>query len=431
MLAWSFVCGRFLVTAVMLSLFRYGRLCFSTTRHFELSVKSTFTSFSKINKTLYHDLFRADNYKNRIVSEDVSSGSHQLSKIDSKSLEKLSNSEFLEVLRTTFIDNSKPVDGFTKKLLQRECFQRQPSFDNVSTFYCADILDRSQFYYDDYINAVIRTMMFKWDDLIVTKEDALLFAKFVSLSKSSTMIPVMDKMEKYLRDNISKLSSREIGLICHMFFSTNNRIKEFSTLEALKSFIINSLNTGSEFYLTDLNNIIKVLRHANFNNLPFFMQLGDILCDQLLSHSTSFTHLSNMAFSYTSLNIHHVHLQNRVTDIFCDKLENPYLSLSRNKGRNLRQQPPRLKDYSRLLWALSTFSLDVPDVLKSNVLQLLKSDLKQAYMYAEIFIETLSALAVNGICDPELLRLAFSPEFIRFKKGWISEIIFCWSDDFH
>ena len=407
---------------MLTSLFRNGRLCFKAARRFDFDVKSTFTSFSKINTTLYHDLFKADEYRNRLVGEGALRRSGELSKIDAKSLEKLSDGEFLELLRTMFIDNSKPVDDRMMTLLKRECFQRQPSFDNVSTFYCADILNRSQFHYDEYINAIIRTLMFKWDDIILTKKDALLFAKFVSLTKSATMIPVMDKMEKYFRDNIPKLSTREVGLICHMFFSTNNRIKEFTTLEALNSFILNNIADRSDFYLTDLNNMIKVLRHAHYISLPFYMQLGDLLCDKLLSHSSSFTHLSNLAFSYSSLNIHHKRFLNQVTDIFCDKLENPYVSLSRNKDRDLQQRQPRFKDYSRLLWALSIFGLDVPEVLKSNVIELLKSDLELAYQYPETFIETLCALAVNGICDPELVRLAFSPEYIKFKKSELSEL---------
>ena len=308
------------------------------------------------------------------------------------------------------LSNRRPssISRSLKERLENECCSRANRFDSVSLLFFADVFSRLHLDSVRYMSCVYRILYNHWDQLALEKEDVLLLTYFMVTFRTLTpQINFMHRIEHYVQTNMNKFSLNELSLICLAFFSTNTSFREHTTLENL------SVKVLEDIHKTDLNlmhlcNILKVLRHARFTKLSFYEQLADpiILALSKSKQKANFMELNHIATTYSALKIYHQKLfdtiKQQAVDILANK-ETRYIF--------------RMKDLTRLVWALSTFANHVPKPILDKLVETMNNDKRMLTLYSESFTEALLSLAMNRVYPDNLLTFFFSPEFLKLKSG--------------
>ena len=440
-----------------------------------INKKVKLTNNTRFDLKVYRDILKPTTLT-KINSNDHIT--HKLLFNDKKNLSNLEDVQFLAILekyakqKTLYLSTNKTVHIDELNHLQNECLSRIMSMDIEHLLFCGHILYNNPLYkdnlYNSFMNILNKRLSFHWD-LLITKKPH--YFSLISLLHNSTVVNdthLFEKIEEFLANHITFFSSREVACVCHFFFSTNNRIKQTSTLKLLKNYTIDNFD---EFSLGDLNNVFKVMRHANFNNIEYFTLISSDLPQKCAHPYSNFTQLSNTAFTYASLKIYQPSLLSAIAEIFCDKASNsipPKTTTTTNgvlketENTNLPQtlnsvspisgkpqkdgnplvissintsitnqkfshlfshtttpfthNPPRFKDICRLSWSLAQFSIHPPSLLITTLTQNL-SQPEMAFKYPEVYVEGLLASCMFGHYPLAAFEVLFSKDFLQLKSS--------------
>ena len=259
------------------------------------------------------------------------------------------------------------------------------------------------------MSCVYRILYNHWDQLALEKEDVLLLTYFMITVRTLTpQITFMHRIEHYVQTNMNRFSLNELSLICLAFFATNTSFREHTTLENLSVKVLEDINK-TDLNLMHLCSILKALRHARFTKLSFYEQLADPILVALSKSKkkANFTELAHILTTYSSLKIYHQKL--------FDAIKQQAVAILMNK--ETRYYVFRMKDLTRLVWALSTFANPVPELIFDKLVETMNNDKRMLTLYSESFTEALLSLAMNRVYPDSLLTFFFSPEFLKLKSG--------------
>ena len=288
------------------------------------------------------------------------------------------------------------------QLLQNECSLRVKDWNVTDMLFTADIIHALDVQRRTFFTQMLLEIEQRWDDLSLNKLQVLQTLFYGSLCRGAPKY-LMLSIEKWLENTDEQLQHQEIGLVCHSFFVTNNAIKSIKLLDHISNQTLAKFNSFSTEALT---NILKVMRHANYDKISFYEELGDVLSKSRIKEIRNFTSLMHIVVAYASVKVFHKEL----------------LDAALRQAVDLIQQGDkflRLKEFGRFLWAVSTFSQKVDDDLLEMMVGGVRRcrDDGQARRFPEAFIDSLMALAYLECFPRDLLMFAFSVEYTRGIPG--------------
>lgn len=414
--------------------------------------KAKASSNKRIGLRIYEDLVQLPSLSNKSKT-NLQQKLNTFVVHDQTSFSVLSDEEFLASLQlflqgndskeakeaNTILTNKKSSLKFVEVenellLMKNECISRLITFDNNSIFQCANILlnnnnsilhnnqllsnnmlhnNNNQLhnnnillknFYNEFMNVLNKLLMYSWHRVIQNKHDFLLLIYFLNKSTSVNTTSTFENIEAFLTNNINSFNSREVAFVCHIFFSTNSRLQQVESLKCLRQFTLDNIST---FKLPDLNNVFKVFRHSGFADANFFMAISDQLHTKIFHPHSTFTHLSNLAFTYASLKIENQKLMQNIVESFQEKASKS-------------MKPPRFKDLTRLCWSMGQLQLPTPPSIVTLLSQMLQTDTNLAFLYPETYIEGLLAMAMVGVFPSQSYQVVLSQKFLSFKSSLIN-----------
>ena len=368
--------------------------------------KPKLTTNTRINLKVFEELLRP-----LVLSSDaVGSLPNDLVEMNftkPNTLSDLSDAEFVTFLghfaknhsNYNAKENASKADNSRIELVKNECTHRLLTFDKANRFHCAHILLKYNFFFNYYMLNFNKLLVCLWSQMIEDKGD---FVTFLSLLNKSTMVNdtgLFENLEDFFSTNITSFSPVEVSFVCFVFFGSNNRMKNMTTVNALKDFTFTHLDS---FSLLHLLNVFKVLRHASFTDVQFFTKITPKLITKCKTSSTNLTQLAQLAFTYASLKIHNPQLFKGLSEVLNCNLQNSKVSF-------------RFKDLVRLCWSYGQFNIDPP----SQLIPLLISSFTHqvAAAYPEMAVEGLLALALLGHYPSSPYQIIFNPSFLNIKAG--------------
>lgn len=228
----------------------------------------------------------------------------------------------------------------------------------------------------------------------------LLQIMFYISALRSAPVTLMSTLEELLLLNIDLYNAKEISLICHAFFSSNFRIKNFLLIDAIAKKSLPSMN-DLDMYL--ISNVLKVLKHSGYDDRGFYEQLALVLTAHKIPKEQSLINLCHVCQAYC----HARHRDSKLLDCIAK-------AVLRIIGI---RKPVREKDLTRIIWTFACFNYRPP----AKLLQLAEVQWQQktrtAYQFPEVFVEFLVAMAVMGQYPKKLFDVVFSPAFIKRQQG--------------
>ena len=125
---------------------------------------------------------------------------------------------------------------------------------------------------------------------------------YLSIFRDSNPI-LMAALESYLDSTLRQYDIQELGLICHSFFSMNHKIRSYDIMSSISKSLMNNLGKVN---IQMLCNIFKALHHGHYDDLNFFMRIGDALCHwKPLLNGSNLTSLCHIARAYSAACVVH------------------------------------------------------------------------------------------------------------------------------
>ena len=354
----------------------------------------------KVYANLRRSVLLTPKFDSQISQPIQTLGSEEFNDLNSKFREQLKNLSSVENLHELLSAVMVVVDRVDKDhvmpLLERECCLRLSSWSVKEILLAMDIFYCCQWKAAPFYRSSFRWFDLKMDDLTLEPHDILQLLFYVALYRNAP-ITLMRRIEQMLIDLIHFYSPLELGLVCHAFFVTNTCILSYDLLEQLSCKLIDGLAVNS-MPGPLVGNYLKVFRHAYYEDMCFYQQLGDRFLQQLPQLGT----YANLQLFKTFSSLHFYH-QN-----YCLAVVNFWGKTDPSKTA------VRFKTMVDIMSSCIVFQIKPPTNIIDELMNIIQTKFKDlSRLYPEKFIEGLLALVMSDRYPVEAISHALSP---RVKK---------------
>ncbi|XP_064641113.1 FAST kinase domain-containing protein 5, mitochondrial-like [Lineus longissimus] len=243
-------------------------------------------------------------------------------------------------------NKSEPTDILDSLII--ESCRRFRYWDTRTLLYTSDIVFQIDCVPKLFYRRLISHVSGQWSNLNLSSLEILQLLFYMAyLGETSEQL--MLKIENKLTENIQDFEMEYLSILCSAFFVVNRRVKSPELVDWIAK---STLENFDSLPRHQINNALKVLRHASYQNPNLFDSLGakyhhqykDTLSVGLLKE------VMEPLRCYASLRIYNKDLLSLVRDTFTE-LQSKKADLT-----GLRS-----KDFSYLLWALAVFDYK-PDI---------------------------------------------------------------------
>ena len=319
-----------------------------------------------------------------------------------KQLSSLGNDDILAMMYCIMNRQELLKHKHLLESLEEECCRRVNTLDLRTILLMADsfyVLEHSQ---TRYMSTVLHAVDLHWSSLAVTPHRLIQLLLYIGTYRNAP-VQLMERIEDFFVENISDVTGREIGLICHAFFSSNTSLRSFALMNKMADIVLRDLHLMKPYLVA---NVLKVFRHANFSNFTFYDRLGN--ADMLQGES------------YVSTVIHFVTTYSAMRFVHDALYESAMRNFSHCLVYNKHKRAQiRMKDFTKFLWAYSTVQRPVSRAILDAAVDCVRRDQRLWRRHPETFIECLVSLAMNCVYPHDLINYALSPDFLRFKRGML------------
>jgi len=337
---------------------------------------------------------------NCMASDEVKQLSSLRDEVKVKRLSSLGNDDILAMMYCIMNRQELLKHKDLLESLEEECCRRVNTLDLQTILLMADsfyVLQHSQ---TRYMRTVLQAVDLHWNSLEVTPRHLIQLLLYIGTYRNAP-VQLMERIEDFFVENISDVTGREIGLICHAFFSSNTSLRNFVLMNKMADIVLRDLHLMKPYLVA---NVLKVFRHANFSNFTFYDRLGN--ADMLQGES------------YVSTVIHFVTTYSAMRFVHDALYESAMRNFSHCLVYNKHSRAQiRMKDFAKFLWAYSTVQRPVSRAILDAAVDCVRRDQRLWKKHPETFIECLVSLAMNGVYPHDLINYALSPDFLRFKRG--------------
>ncbi len=314
-------------------------------------------------------------YQSRInlqsIFQDYSgwnSGITQIVKNMNELFEKGQHKEAMDVFVPAAVKYSKWPEEALKPL--ERCLTSQiQGLGLTNTLYALDVFIQVDYKPSHLLAALLRHLSMQWESIEKTPPNIVHLLYFIGLSRDAPD-ELWHYIEKYLEENVTEISSVDICIICFAFASADVPIQSSTLTQAMAKTICNewttSLQNQSKFYLdmNDSTNIFKGFHISNYDNVRFYEELGDIICETSLSdQAIRYSHLLMIiARTYATMGIKHDRLFKKIAEKIPASRMQAYGSRKLQRKRTTRKGTVlyRRKDLMHLCWSYAQLRMKVP-----------------------------------------------------------------------
>ena len=242
--------------------------------------------------------------------------------------------------------------------LEKQLTRQVQSLSITDALYALDTFIHFDLYQaKGFLKALLDHLVTHFDATEKTSSNIVHLLYFIGLSRQAPT-ELMRSIETYVRENIKDYNTQDICLICFAFFVANYTMQNssliqamaYTVLEEFRDYVKNAAQNNFELHL--LGNILKAFRHAGYNDVRFYIELGDLICDyDMKSAPTAPMWLQADPF----LQIPHTYAVLRIKhEKLFQKMEECIDNLKHN-GFKLRS-----KDLTRLCWSYAMLEGTAP-----------------------------------------------------------------------
>ncbi len=167
--------------------------------------------------------------------------------------------------------------------LEKVLTERVKKISLPDALYCLDAFIQMEFYQPrHFLPALLEHLAAHFESTEKTPANIAHLLYFIGLAREAPP-KLMHCLELYVQDNISEYNTVDISLICFAYFVTNRVMRCSSLIKTMANTVLeelrDSLNKGSQNNVNLLGTILKAFKHAGYDDMGFYMELGDLLCD--------------------------------------------------------------------------------------------------------------------------------------------------------
>ncbi len=318
------------------------------------------------------------------------------------------------IVHDTFLSYSSPRQEILmplEKLLAGHCVQMLSLSD---TLYALDAFIQMDFYQPRYLlKTLLDHLTIHFESTKKTPANVVHLLFFIGLSREAPT-DLMHAIEMYVEDNVKEYNIVDISLICFGFFVTKCVLQSPTLIQAMANIVLEeirgSIQEGSQNRLNvfPIGSILKAFRHTGYDDVRFYEELGDLMCETDMIASKNRVPLSVIAHTY--LQIPHTYARFRIKhQRLFHKIEECIDHLSYN-GLKLRS-----KDLTRLCWAYAMLQNTAPKHWQEALIGKLIENPYLGEKFKDSYVEALRALAMCGTYPYELYTRLFQSQKYVFE----------------
>ena len=364
------------------------------------------------------DILSKDTYRGRVIDHRKTykellkrklSISNQSVSSATRQLEGLTEQELVDFVQglahSALSKETLDTDSSFLQLVENECCSRAKNWDSAVMLLVADAFFVLHYLCSRYLSVMFREFEHRWMSMVIKKEDVVQLATCIIMGRKFPLLLVRN-IEQFLSSDVEEFSAGELSVICLAFFITNTSFGSVDAMEKLANTVLHSLPSGT-LKLYQMGSILKALRHAHFEKISFYDNLGCSLSSStVLQQESTLSDLSNIAFTYASLRISSQML---------------FASISSHAVRLIQNQSRmRVKDIGRLVWSFALLQEPLDEAVQNQLLFILRRDAHLMEQFSEAFTEALLGLAMQKTYPLDMLQQLFSTKFPKQKHGMVN-----------
>ena len=318
-----------------------------------------------------------------------------------------------EIIKTNLNQSTVVIDDRLHDI-ESECINRIYNDCVASHLLYADLFFCANYPADRYFNVLFRWYSCVWKHLSLEPTNVVQLLFYLARFRS-THIELLRQIETFLCDHIDCLLPLDMAMVCYAFASTNTSFTNYRLLVKIADMLLEGLKSGT-MPVHMCSNVLKTLHSADYSDVGFYMELGNILQDDALLQDKDLTipKLKDILLTYTFVKIYHPKMLQSVINQLQTLIE----------ADNRAKRDVRFKDCSNIIFCCITFNIEVPEWIIRRTVYLL-SNTYDPMNFHEVFALSVANLTKIGIYPRHLLNVVLSPEFVNKMKGEFN--IFCFA----
>ena len=209
---------------------------------------------------------------------------------------------------------------------------------------------------------------------------------------------LMMELEGRMEESLSDFTINQVAQVCQLLFYRQYRFKSMTLIDAIGKKLLDEFDT---IIPENLPMMMKAFRYSNYVKVSFYKELGDFLGSKnFLNNFSNAAQIMHFAFAFASVHITHhklfKHLLRRIQEL---------------------EQPPRMKDLSKIIWACGTLVTTDQEHLEQiqAILDTVKKNItiQQVLRYPDNLMDFLVGLAYLNIYPLDLIEQYLGQDTIQ------------------